>query len=147
MCIRYVCLLCVSYCSSHTKKLNLRQFTKHRLHTFTTITPLTCASVKMTTARTNTTSNKWIYLFDRTYSCCSLQSELVGASIAEPPRPHHRSLDKGIINAILGKFSAQLSSTLLLPPNAGEELCGWKTETPGRASAVGVKSVLLILSW
>ncbi|XP_070211154.1 uncharacterized protein [Littorina saxatilis] len=34
-------------------------------------------------------------------SCFWKQSELVGASIAEPPRPHHRSLDKGIINAIL----------------------------------------------
>ncbi|KAL8586382.1 hypothetical protein ACOMHN_022997 [Nucella lapillus] len=34
-------------------------------------------------------------------SCFWKQSDLVGASIAEPPRPHHRSLDKGIINAIL----------------------------------------------
>ncbi|XP_076469033.1 uncharacterized protein LOC143299566 isoform X8 [Babylonia areolata] len=34
-------------------------------------------------------------------SCFWKQADLVGASIAEPPRPHHRSLDKGIINAIL----------------------------------------------
>ncbi|XP_070210855.1 dentin sialophosphoprotein-like isoform X10 [Littorina saxatilis] len=34
-------------------------------------------------------------------SCFWKQADLVGASIADPPRPHHRSLDKGIINAIL----------------------------------------------
>lgn len=36
-------------------------------------------------------------------SCFWRQSELVGASIAEPPKPHQRSLDRGIIHAILGE--------------------------------------------
>jgi hypothetical protein len=35
--------------------------------------------------------------------CVCFQAELVGASIADPPRPDHHSLDKGIINAILGR--------------------------------------------
>ncbi|XP_076460608.1 uncharacterized protein LOC143293555 isoform X4 [Babylonia areolata] len=43
-------------------------------------------------------------------SCFWKQSELVGASIAEPPRPHHRSLDRGIINAILD-FTQQVSGS------------------------------------
>ncbi|XP_005089517.1 uncharacterized protein LOC101859451 isoform X1 [Aplysia californica] len=35
-------------------------------------------------------------------SCFWRQSELVGASIAEPPKPHQKSLDRGIVHAILG---------------------------------------------
>uniref|UniRef100_A0A2C9LI69 BEN domain-containing protein n=1 Tax=Biomphalaria glabrata TaxID=6526 RepID=A0A2C9LI69_BIOGL len=34
-------------------------------------------------------------------SCFWRQSDLVGASIAEPPKPYQKSLDRGIINAIL----------------------------------------------
>ena len=41
-----------------------------------------------------------------------VQSDLVGASIAEPPRPHHRSLDKGVINAILGQSTVTSVSYL-----------------------------------
>ncbi|RUS86333.1 hypothetical protein EGW08_005918 [Elysia chlorotica] len=34
-------------------------------------------------------------------SCFWRQSDLVGASIAEPPKPHQRSLDRGIVQAII----------------------------------------------
>ena len=36
-------------------------------------------------------------------SCFWRQSDLVGASIADPPKPHQRSLDRGIVQAIIGK--------------------------------------------
>ena len=36
-------------------------------------------------------------------SCFWRQSELVGSSIAEPPKPHQKSLDRGIVHAILGR--------------------------------------------
>ncbi|KAH9510188.1 hypothetical protein Btru_043708 [Bulinus truncatus] len=44
-------------------------------------------------------------------SCFWRQSELVGASIAEPPKPYQKSLDRGIIHSILSWCSTRSNNT------------------------------------
>ncbi|XP_070210848.1 dentin sialophosphoprotein-like isoform X8 [Littorina saxatilis] len=79
-------------------------------------------------------------------SCFWKQADLVGASIADPPRPHHRSLDKGIINAILdfssghsqtkrSQVRACISSTITKASSRFRQMQGLPVGKPGRPLA------------